>query len=126
MNELVFRSVNAVEEGLLSANPEDLGFTTTSDAPNEQSEEQGMENAARTEIEAGIVQLESLLNATIDKDFDKLEIYTLRNLLTVSNLKEDDGLENWVMLDHYRVCTPNNAEEAERLRGGAKNSNSRD
>jgi len=50
------------------------------------------------------VKLESLLNSTIDKNFDKLEIYTLRNLLTVSNAKEDEGLENWILLDHYKVC----------------------
>jgi kinetochore protein Mis12/MTW1 len=49
------------------------------------------------------VKLESLLNSTIDKNFDKLEIYTLRNLLTVSNAKEDEGLENWIVLDHYKV-----------------------
>lgn len=62
-----------------------------------------MDQEAKTEIEAGIVKLESLLNSTVDKNFDKLEIYTLRNLLTVSNVKEDEGLEDWIMLDHYKV-----------------------
>lgn len=66
--------------------------------------EAAAEEAATTEISAGIVKLESLLNSTIDKNFDKLEIYTLRNLLTVSNAKEDEGLENWILLDHYKVC----------------------
>jgi len=99
----VFQAVNAVEAGLLSTDVEALGFAPTSETQDGGIEEQGTESAARTEIEAGIVKLESLLNATIDKNFDKLEIYTLRNLLTVSNVKEDEGLENWVMLDHYRV-----------------------
>ena len=44
-------------------------------------------------------QLETLLEATVDRNFDKFEIYTLRNLLTVP-----DGLEKWMRLAHYRVC----------------------
>lgn len=103
VNELVFQAVNAVEEGLLNADHEALGFKSSANGLNGDNEGPSTDSAARTEIESGIVQLESLLNATIDKNFDKLEIYTLRNLLTVSNLKEDEGLENWVMLDHYRV-----------------------
>ena len=61
------------------------------------------------------MQLESLLNATVDKNFDKLEIYTLRNLLTVSNLKEDEGLERWVMLDHYKGINTNGQTADESL-----------
>jgi len=95
VNELVFQAVNAIEESLLSADVENLGFSRDGSSGD-------VDTIARTEIEAGIVQLESLLNATIDRNFDKLEIYTLRNLLTVSNLKEDEGLESWVMLDHYK------------------------
>jgi len=94
VNEIVFQTVNAIEESLLNADVENLGFT--------RDDKGDIDTIARTEIEAGIVQLESLLNATIDRNFDKLEIYTLRNLLTVSNLKEDEGLEDWIMLDHYK------------------------
>ena len=94
MNGIVFQTVNAIEESLLNADVENLGFTRDGKSD--------IDTVARTEIEAGIVQLESLLNATIDRNFDKLEIYTLRNLLTVSNLKEDEGLEDWIMLDHYK------------------------
>ncbi|GAM90727.1 hypothetical protein ANO11243_087720 [Dothideomycetidae sp. 11243] len=97
VNELVFQAVNEIEDSLLNTDSETLGFTKT-----EGVSDADCDATARTEVEAGIVQLESLLNATIDKNFDKLEIYTLRNLLTVSNVKEDEGLENWVMLDHYR------------------------
>jgi len=91
---------------LLNADVENLGFTRDGKGD--------IDTIARTEIEAGIVQLESLLNATIDRNFDKLEIYTLRNLLTVSNLKEDEGLEDWIMLDHYKDIrnTDQNAKDA--------------
>ena len=43
-------------------------------------------------------QLETLLENTIDKNFDKLEIYTLRNVLTVP-----EDLVPWVRLEHYNV-----------------------
>lgn len=46
------------------------------------------------------MQLESLLNATVDKDFDKFEIYTLRNILAVGH--EEEGLAGWVQLEHYK------------------------
>lgn len=46
------------------------------------------------------MQLESLLNATVDKDFDKFEIYTLRNILAVGHEEED--LAPWVRLEHYK------------------------
>lgn len=96
VNELVFRSINAIEEGLLAANPQHIGFKPTNPAEDNEA----LIERARTEIESGIVKLESLLNATVDKDFDKFEIYVLRNILAVSHAEE--GLENWVQLDHYK------------------------
>lgn len=107
VNELVYQAVGEIETALLNVPKEQLGFSASapaqSDGQDTNNDEDASEQAARTEIEAGIVKLESLLNSTIDKNFDKLEIYTLRNLLTVSNAKEDEGLENWIVLDHYKV-----------------------
>ncbi|CAD0040570.1 unnamed protein product, partial [Aureobasidium pullulans] len=106
VNELVYQAVSEIETALLDVPKEQLGFPANAPAQQDGAEdnngEDASEAAARTEIEAGIVKLESLLNSTIDKNFDKLEIYTLRNLLTVSNAKEDEGLENWIVLDHYK------------------------
>lgn len=93
-----------MEEGLISADHEALGYQIT-ETPQPGSDEDGTDGThkdTREEIEAGTVKLESLLNQALDKNFDKLEIYTLRNLLTVSNLKEDEGLEDWIVLDHYK------------------------
>ncbi len=53
---------------------------------------------AKDEIENGVHQLETLLEATVDKTFDKFEIYTLRNILTVP-----DELAPWMRLGHYKV-----------------------
>lgn len=107
VNELVYQAVNNIETALLNVSPDQLGFSPppSQSLKTPEAIEEALEAAARTEIEGGIVKLESLLNATVDKDFDKLEIYTLRNLLTVSNAKEDEGLEDWIMLDHYKVST---------------------
>lgn len=43
-------------------------------------------------------QLETLLESTVDKSFDKFEIYTLRNILTIP-----DDLAPWMRLAHYEV-----------------------
>lgn len=95
VNELVFRAVNAVEEGLNNASPENLGFQSNGTSGREALLEQ-----KQNEIDNGIVQLESLLNATVDKDFDKFEIYTLRNILALGH--EEEQLAGWVQLDHYK------------------------
>ncbi|KEQ79206.1 hypothetical protein D6C77_04878 [Aureobasidium pullulans] len=114
VNELVYQAVSEIETALLNVPKEQLGFPANAPAQQDGAEdnngEDASEAAARIEIEAGIVKLESLLNSTIDKNFDKLEIYTLRNLLTVSNAKEDEGLENWIVLDHYKNIQPPSAD----------------
>jgi kinetochore protein Mis12/MTW1 len=51
---------------------------------------------AKHEIENGVHQLETLLEAKIDKNFDKLELYALRNILSVPAEVRD-----WVRLSHY-------------------------
>lgn len=43
-------------------------------------------------------RLETLLEATVDKTFDRFEIFTLRNILTVP-----DDLAGWMRLTHYEV-----------------------
>lgn len=41
----------------------------------------------------------------VDKNFDKLEIWTLRNVFALGRGKgEDEGLGDWVRLGHYEVC----------------------
>ena len=102
MNELVYRAVNAVEEGLLSAPPAVLGFQQKAKdenrTPETDSDGVDLYPEAKTEIEEGVHQLETLLEATVDKNFDKLEIWALRNVLTVP-----DELTPWVRLEHYQV-----------------------
>jgi kinetochore protein Mis12/MTW1 len=82
--------LDAVEAGLGTAPPSALGFK---DDDNGSAEEK-----ATLEIENGVHQLETLINATIDKNFDTMELYALRNIL---NIPED--LRDWIKLRHYEV-----------------------
>ncbi|RCI10916.1 hypothetical protein L249_5332 [Ophiocordyceps polyrhachis-furcata BCC 54312] len=70
VNILADRALDSVERLLLSIPHQKLGFATAT--------------AARQEIESGTHQLETLVNASIDKNFDLFELYTVRNILTVS------------------------------------------
>ncbi|KAI8634767.1 Mis12 protein-domain-containing protein [Xylariaceae sp. FL1651] len=99
VNILAERALNSVEQGLLNAPPSALGFK----APKSQSQRQDAANSltpaerAKTEIEAGTHQLETLLCASIDRNFDKFEIFVLRNFLTV----QPPELRDWMRLSHY-------------------------
>ncbi|MCJ1402975.1 hypothetical protein MMC11_006197 [Xylographa trunciseda] len=104
VNAIIYRAVEAIESGLLSTPPAALGFAD--DAPTTISIRDADGDGhvdfpeARAEIEDGVHRLETLLEATVDKLFDKFEIYTLRNILTVP-----DDLAPWVRLAHYGDLT---------------------
>ncbi|KAK7431800.1 hypothetical protein QQZ08_001741 [Neonectria magnoliae] len=79
VNVLADRALDSVERLLLSIPPQNLGFRANPrdrDAPPP-------DEAARREIENGTHQLETLLNASIDKNFDLFELYTMNNILKV-------------------------------------------
>lgn len=112
---MIYRAVTAVEEGLTSAPASSLGFANKTAEVNQSPEkdEQGNEiySESRAEIENGVHQLETLLQATVDKNFDKFEIYVLRNILSVP-----EEIAPWVQLGHYQnldlnhVPAPNGAQ----------------
>lgn len=81
----------------MSTHPEKLGFKGVN-ATGETGAEELEFPEAKQEIEEGLHKLETLLNSTIDKNFDKFEIYVLRNILSVPA-----ELVNWVRLSHYEV-----------------------
>ncbi|KAL2074705.1 hypothetical protein VTL71DRAFT_8484 [Oculimacula yallundae] len=97
INVLAFKASEAVEKGLLAADPSALGFKLPPQTtPENIAAAQTITSAAKHEIENGVHQLETLLEAKIDKNFDKLEIYALRNILSVPAEVRD-----WVRLSHY-------------------------
>jgi kinetochore protein Mis12/MTW1 len=102
INDLSARAVDGAESGLLSADGKQLGFA-------ERSKQEGRplptEKDARgklvfpemrLEIEEGVHKLETLLEANIDKNFDKFEIIVLRSILAVPS-----ELVPWIRLGHY-------------------------
>ncbi|TQS38273.1 hypothetical protein Golomagni_01227 [Golovinomyces magnicellulatus] len=108
INILAFKATEAVERSLLAADPIDLGFKVPPQntlAGQEAARE--IAEKAKNEIENGVHQLETLLEAKIDKNFDRLEIYALRNILNVPA-----DVQDWVRLSHYEgLDFTSNAEE---------------
>ncbi|CAG8971308.1 hypothetical protein HYALB_00001475 [Hymenoscyphus albidus] len=98
INILAFRATEAVEKGLLAADPADIGFRKPSASKDKDPAASTalIRAKANHEIENGVHQLETLLEAKIDKNFDRLEIYALRNILSVPA-----EVRTWVRLSHY-------------------------
>jgi kinetochore protein Mis12/MTW1 len=97
VNILSFKCVEAVEKGLLSANPTDLGFKIPPQTtPEAQETARAISETAKHEIENGVHQLETLLEAKIDKNFDRMELWAFRNILSVP-----PEIRDWVRLSHY-------------------------
>ncbi|KAF9768732.1 hypothetical protein IL306_013931 [Fusarium sp. DS 682] len=95
VNVLADRALDSVERLLLSIPPQSLGFS------NKHASKDGTpalppDEAAKLEIEHGTHQLETLLNASIDKNFDLFELYTMRNILTVRPIDQP-----YMRLAHY-------------------------
>ncbi|RDL40398.1 Uncharacterized protein BP5553_00377 [Venustampulla echinocandica] len=109
INILAFRATEAVEKGLLAANPADIGFRTPSNHTSRESQEAVLaaQEKAKCEIEKGVHQLETLLETKIDKNFDKLEVYSLRNILSVP-----PEVRDWVRLGHYEGLSFSQSEDA--------------
>ncbi|CAM1510351.1 Fc.00g006860.m01.CDS01 [Cosmosporella sp. VM-42] len=102
VNVLADRALDSVERLLLSIPPQNLGFTASRPSKSKSSKDNDAETplppeeAAKLEIENGTHQLETLLNASIDKNFDLFELYTMRNILTV---RPND--QPFMRLSHY-------------------------
>jgi kinetochore protein Mis12/MTW1 len=93
----VLQVLGSLETGLLTTPPEELGFQAVKRTGEDGAEEVEFPDA-KQEIEEGLHKLETLLYSTVDKNFDKFEIYVLRNILSVPA-----ELVNWVRLSHYEV-----------------------
>lgn len=98
VNTIVYRGIEAIENGLLGIPFQTLGFANSKKTLSNGEAAHNEYPEAQDEIENGVHQLETLLEATVDKAFDKFEIYTLRNILTVP-----DELAGWIRLGHYDV-----------------------
>ncbi|KAL2871813.1 MIND complex subunit MTW1 [Aspergillus lucknowensis] len=99
INNLIYQAISSLEGGLLSTPPERLGFSHSNNGstiPDTDEDGNVVYPEAQLEIENGLHQLETLLEATVDKAFDKFEIFVLRNIFRVP-----DDLMGWIRLKHY-------------------------
>lgn len=108
VNEVLYRCTDSFETGLSSADPALLGFAdhyaAENRTPSKDEEGQDVYPEAKLEIEEGVLKLETLMENAVDKNFDKLEIWTLRNVLCLPRGEEE--LARWVKLGHYEVPLP--------------------
>ncbi|KAL4970287.1 MIND complex subunit MTW1 [Aspergillus stella-maris] len=99
INNLIYQAISSLESGLLSTPAERLGFAHANNGstiPDTDEDGNVVYPEAQLELENGLHQLETLLEATVDKAFDKFEIFVLRNIFRVP-----DDLMGWIRLKHY-------------------------
>ncbi|KAJ4291977.1 hypothetical protein N0V90_009875 [Kalmusia sp. IMI 367209] len=92
-DETLHKCIDTTEATMLGVDPALLGFSANAG----ESEEQ-LRKRANLEIEEGAQKLETLISSALEKNLDRLEIWTLRNVLC---LPREEGIENWVRLGHY-------------------------
>ncbi|KAH8909611.1 hypothetical protein BR93DRAFT_965699 [Coniochaeta sp. PMI_546] len=117
INQLAERALSNIEQKLLELPPHTIGFKaapppppskpTRSSRNNAASTEPPAESssiialspeeAARHEIENGTHQLETLLCSSIDRNFDKFELYVMQNILCIRPSEPRE----WIRLGHY-------------------------
>ncbi|KAB5570022.1 Mis12 domain-containing protein [Coniochaeta sp. 2T2.1] len=124
INVLADRALGSVEKGLINATPQGLGFkqptapaqpskptrssrnaTTNPNPDTSSSIVLSPEEAARHEIENGTHQLETLLCSSIDRNFDKFELYVMQNILCIRPSEPRE----WIRLGHYEGLDLENA-----------------
>ncbi|KAI1563129.1 Mis12 domain containing protein [Pyrenophora tritici-repentis] len=111
VNEVLYRCTDSFETGLSAADPSLLGFAdlyaSQGRTPEKDEDGQDVYPEAKLEIEEGVLKLETLMENAVDKNFDKLEIWTLRNVFALGRGKGgDEGLGDWVRLGHYENVEP--------------------
>ncbi|PCH03399.1 Centromere protein Mis12 [Penicillium occitanis (nom. inval.)] len=111
INNLIYQAISSLETGLLNTPPERLGFGHANNAsttiPDTDADGNIEYPEATLEIENGLHQLETLFESSVDKSFDKFEIYVLRNIFTVP-----DDLVNYMRLGHYENLSFSNQDNA--------------
>lgn len=104
MNEISYGSIESVEQVMHSVAPEVLGFRCapgTVRADDSAGHVPVLTDAEEAEFQNGFHKLTTLLENSIDRNFDRFELFVLRNILVV---RED--LVGWVRLEHHKVRSP--------------------
>jgi kinetochore protein Mis12/MTW1 len=99
VNELMYGGVSTLEAGLMSMPPDLLGFKTSQGMIRDTDDDgrTQLTEDEENELQKGVHQLETLWENAVDQNFDKFEIFVMRNLLAI-----EPDLVPWVRLDHHK------------------------
>lgn len=93
VNHIMYNCIDALEKFLGKRRQSTIEELKSKNVPDP-------ENRAfpEEEIKTGAAELETLLVSHVDNNFDKFELYTLRNILTIPKDLVEDG---WIKLKHH-------------------------
>lgn len=101
VNDIMYKCTQAMETYLNERQQKQMEKATEGDGEDEVMMEAAVGaqvGVPDDEIQLGTAKLETLLESQVDKNFDKFELYALRNIFTIpSDLVE----EGWVRLMHH-------------------------
>lgn len=102
VNDIMYKCTQAMETYLNERQQKRLEETMKEKNSDEEVVMEGPEDTRSAipedEIQLGTAKLETLLESQVDKNFDKFELYALRNIFTVPSDLVRDG---WVRLMHH-------------------------
>lgn len=102
VNDIMYKCTQAMETYLNERQQKRLEEITKEKNSDEDVVMEGAEDTQSAipddEIQLGTAKLETLLESQVDKNFDKFELYALRNIFTVPS---DLVREGWVRLTHH-------------------------
>lgn len=93
VNEIMYKCTAALEK-YLSSKKDTLPKNTKKDTKKSNDKEDQLD-----EIEVGTSKLETLMESSVDINFDLFELYTLRNVLNIPKELVEHG---WIRLEHHQ------------------------
>jgi kinetochore protein Mis12/MTW1 len=98
VNGVMYKCTQAVETYLISKEKDRISQINLQEDDDVIMAQEDVNISPENEIEMGTAKLETLLENSVDKNFDKFELYALRNILNIPNELSEGG---WIRLRHY-------------------------
>lgn len=105
VNHIMYNCIDALEKFLGKRRQSTIDELKNRNIPDPESRAFPEE-----EIKSGASELETLLVSHVDNNFDKFELYTLRNILTIPKDLVEDG---WIKLKHHEGLDFKSQEHSE-------------
>jgi kinetochore protein Mis12/MTW1 len=98
VNGVMYKCTQAVETYLISKEKHRKSQLKSQEDDDVIMAQEDVNMSPENEIEMGTAKLETLLENSVDRNFDKFELYALRNILNIPNELSEGG---WIRLKHY-------------------------